>query len=155
MQFDQCPYKKRELFIRRRHGGECHVKTEGENVIINLQEMPQEWPVRTRSLERGSLEPPVGTPRPTSWFWTSPQNCQRGNSYCFKLLSLWCYKTKTMDVSPICMDIYFIYHVSRMENWGILKKKKKTHTHTHPLYYHPDPYEIGQNSDSLEIFNYL
>ena len=46
----------------------------------------------------------------------------------FKLLSLWCYETKTMDVSPICTDIYFIYHVSRMENWGILKKKK-----THPI----------------------
>ena len=65
MQFDQCPYKKRELWTQR-HRGECHVKTEGENVIINVQEMPQEWPVRTRSLERGSLEPPVGTTRPTS-----------------------------------------------------------------------------------------
>ena len=48
MQFDRYPYKKRELWTQR-HGGECHVKTEGENVTIN----PQEWPIRTRSLERG------------------------------------------------------------------------------------------------------
>ena len=38
-----------------------------------------------------------------------------------------------------------------MVNWGILKIKQNKKT----LYYHPDPYEIGQNSDSLEIFNYL